>query len=185
MTAQEWKAKAEAAAKREAADLQLPSGMTIRARRPDPAQLLMWGHLPLGLAAETSRSEPGPAGTPSGTGPDTEHTLASISFARELLLWCVVTPRLSLTPGADEIHPRDIPLDDALFILRWAMRRQEADALRSFRGRRPGDRPGGDGEAVRSAAVEPGGDPGPGDGAGVRPGPGRGGDRDVTTILLG
>jgi hypothetical protein len=51
-------------------------------------------------------------------------------FMRDLLLFCCVAPRVSLTPGEDEIHPRDIPLEDWTFIVRWAMRAEAAVDLK-------------------------------------------------------
>ena len=49
--ASEWAARAGERARAEAADLELPSGQVILARRPDAAQLAGWGRLPLQLAA--------------------------------------------------------------------------------------------------------------------------------------
>lgn len=169
MTAQDWRNKSREAAQKEAQPLNLPSGITVQARRPDPSYLLMWGHIPLGLAG--SVTEPGYPLRPEGAvSPDQGQILASIQLSRDILTYCVVEPRISLTPGPDEIHPKDIPLEDAVFILRWAMRRQEADALRGFRpdGEHDGDRR--DSQAVRPAPLDPGSDPGPGDSSGVRSG---------------
>jgi hypothetical protein len=84
----------------DAVELRLPSGMTILARRPDPLQLAA---LALDGAAETA------------------------GFSDLLLLFCCVAPRVSLTAaGEDEIHPWDIPPEDSIFIVRWAMRVAES-----------------------------------------------------------
>src|SRR5579864_280387 len=145
MTASDWRDRARAAAIEEAQDLELPSGMVIQARRPDPGHLLMWQRLPLGLSQKAF----GPDGEDTRTEEEKrEQGLAMIATSRDILIYCCVEPRISLNPGPDEIHPRDVPLKDALFILRWAMRRQEAGALESFREKRANDSPGSDGQAV-------------------------------------
>lgn len=129
--ASEWRAKAEASA--EVVDLTLPSGMVIRARRPDPAQLAVWGILPASLVG--AAGEP----RPSGSG----DAVSKMTAIRDLFIWCCVSPRISLAPqGDDEIHPREVPEKDWLFIVRWALRSEEAAALESFRprGRHAGDR---------------------------------------------
>jgi hypothetical protein len=114
-SASEWKRAALRAA--EAVELQLPSGVTIRARRPDPLQLAMWGRLPFSLTRAAVGADV--AAEPT----EVEQAVELARFMRDLLLFCCVAPRVSLTPaGEDEIHPRDIPLEDWTFIVRWAMR---------------------------------------------------------------
>jgi hypothetical protein len=184
MTAAEWKARGREAALDEAVDLELPSGMVIRARRPDPSQLLLWGHLPLGLAAEVGQAAR--AGRTSDEGsPDNQQLLASLALSRDLLLYCCVEPRISLTPSRDEIHPKDVPLEDALFLLRWAMRREEAGALRGFCNQRADVGSDGSGEVVRPEAVAPGGNPRSSNRAGVRPGGSDSSHAGARAILAG
>jgi hypothetical protein len=160
MTAKEWKAKGEAAA--EVVELPLPSGMVIKARRPGPMQFAAWNRLPVLL------DQAGPA----GAGLSDADAVEVAEFMRALLIYCCVSPRVSLTPGADEIHPREIPEGDWMKITRWAMRLEEAAAARSFRGRRANDGGGGDCQVVFVQTVGTDGDRGSGDGAGVRPGGG-------------
>jgi hypothetical protein len=161
-SASEWKSKGRAAAQAEAAPLELPSGMVIMARRPDAIQVAMWGQMPLGLAAAVQ----GERSTPS-----TADMLAAIALSRDVLAYCCVSPRISLTPkGEDEIHPKDVDSNDMLFILRWARRGEEADSLRTFRPERQVASPGSDSTAVRSEAVSDVGDRGPGGGVGSGPG---------------
>jgi hypothetical protein len=84
----------------DAVELKLPSGITILARRPDPLQL---AELVSDGAAETA------------------------GFSHLLMMFCCVAPRVSLTAaGENEIHPWDIPPEDAIFIVRWAMRVAES-----------------------------------------------------------
>jgi hypothetical protein len=157
MTAQEWKAKSAAAA--EVVDLTLPSGMVIEARRPGPMQLAAWDRLPLLLTDGAG-----------GAGLSNAEILETAAFMRELLIYCCVAPRVSMTPGEEEIAPRDIAEADWLYIVRWAMRTEEAAAVRRFRGLGANDRGGDRGEAVFVQAVGADGDRGSGAGAGVRPG---------------
>src|SRR5665213_1091990 len=159
--ANEWRAKSRAAAVEEADDLSLPSGMVVRARRPGPALLAGMGRLPLALHG---RVTPVPG---SGAASDAD-AIEFAGFVRDLLGYCVVEPRISLTPGPDEIHPRDIPDRDLTFLMRWALRGEESERLETFR-RESGDGSDcGDGEGVRVQAIRSPGNRGPHDGAGVR-----------------
>jgi len=127
MNANDWVKAGQAAADADAVDLALPSGMVIKARRPDPMQLAVWGVLPFGLAATASAS------TGNGSGSLTVSEAATLM--RTVLEYCCVSPRISLTPaGADEIHPAKIPNPDLMFIVGWALRRPERAPLESFRG---------------------------------------------------
>ena len=83
--ASEWRAKAAAAA--ETAELTLPSGMTITARRPDPAQLAVWGLLPASLVGDVAGGVPAP-----------EDPAARMAQIRDLFVYCCVSPRISMTP---------------------------------------------------------------------------------------
>jgi hypothetical protein len=136
--------------------LELPSGQEILARRPDAAQLAVWGRLPLQLAAAAMTG----GETPEFT---VEDGVELMTFYRELLNYCCVEPRISLAPaGDDEIHPKDIPQEDWQYILRWAMRFEEGRKFEGFRRERAGSGVGGDGEVVGGPAVGVVGDDGPG-----------------------
>ena len=165
MKASEWKQRATVVAAEEAVNLALPSGMVIRARRPDPMQVAMWGRLPLGLV--------GAAGGEGLELPAYEEVVAAIELSRDVLTYCCVSPRISMTArGEDEIHPRDVPMEDVMFILRWARRGEETEKLRPFRGGAIFTGTGGDGEGVRTAAFDVAGDRGRDGGAGSGPGGG-------------
>ena len=169
MNASDWEKAGRKKAVEEAVELALPSGMVIRARRPDPVQVAMWGRLPLRLAGMV-QGEDGRPGLPAD-----ETVVAAVELAREVLVYCCVTPRITLTPaGPDEIHPSHVPMDDVLFILRWARREEETETLRSFRGGSATAVSGIHGEGVRAAAERDAGDRGPGDGAGTGSGGGDG-----------
>ena len=145
--AQAWAQKGAEAAREEATDLLLPSGMTIRARRPGPALLAAYGGLPMGLAL-TAASVNADAGEGGGAA---SQTIEVMDLMRELLLYCVVEPRISMTPGPGQIRPRDVPNQDVDFILYWAMRGSEAASLETFRSRRADGGAGGNGAGVPGA----------------------------------
>jgi len=156
--ASEWAARAGERARAEAADLELPSGQVILARRPDAAQLAVWGRLPLQLAAASVKGGEAPAFT-------VDDGVELMAFYRDLLLYCCVEPRISTQPegcATDAIHPKDIPQEDWEYILRWAMRFEEAKKLEPFRFERTGAGLGGDGPDVERQAVADVADPGPG-----------------------
>ncbi len=97
-------------------DIALPSGARIRARRPSAEMLAGWGLL-LEALDSTARQF------------FTGEELANVEARNrtrlwcELLLHCYADPQLSLEPKEGEIHPRSVPLEDARFILYWALRR--------------------------------------------------------------
>ena len=134
MTSTEWRAKGRAAAPEEVVDLPLPSGMTIRARRPGPMQFAAWQRLPLMLTAATA-----PGATPSD-----KDAMEIARLLRELLEYCCVSPRIVEEPkGENEIAAREVPEEDWQHIVGWGMRTKEAAAVRPFR---PGAADGGSGE---------------------------------------
>lgn len=149
--AKEWKNKARA--EKASEELTLPSGMVITARRPGPMQLMQWDKLPTALAAAVT-------GTKITAGDLSTRDLSELAeFMRTLIMWCCVDPRVSLNPQSEEeIHPREIPEQDWVFIVNWALRVPEERALQPFRDGRTDDGGDRDGEGVRAEAVEPAGD---------------------------
>jgi len=164
--ADDWRARARQSAIDEAEDLALPSGITIRARRPDALQLATWGRLPLTLASMVSKQSADADAPPEISDAD---ALDAMAFVRDLLLTCCIDPRVSLTPESpDEIHPRDIPQQDWVFLVAWAMRWTEASALKPFPVDRPGPRPGSYSEDMGYPPEHFLGHPGPGPGPRLR-----------------
>ena len=164
--AQEWRAKGLESAQAEAQPLELPSGMTILARRPGPAFVANYARLPLTLASKLSEDQPLAVGSTR----ESSDQPGFAEFLRDLLVYTVVEPGISLTPTPDQVHPRDIPNEDVEFIIGWALRRHEAESLSTFRAQRNDGPAGADGGSVPPAAVEPAGHPGSDAGAGLRPG---------------
>jgi hypothetical protein len=159
MTASEWKEKGRAGA--EVVELTLPSGMVIRARRPGALQYAAWDRLPLMLAAAAEKGAADIA---------VAEAQEIAGFLRELLVYCCLEPRVSMTPAEGEIHPREIPEADWMFIVSWAMRLKEVEELRPFRGERADGGGGDDGEAVFAETVRSIADRRRSAGIGVRPG---------------
>jgi hypothetical protein len=119
--------------------------MKIVARRPGPLQFASWGRLPTGLVS---------AATGQGAEETGDEALVEMArFMKEILCWCCLDPRVP-----EEIEPKDIPWGDAAFVVRWAMRAEEARALEGFRGGAGDAGGGGDGAGVREAAVGIAGD---------------------------
>ena len=109
-------------------------GKAVLLRRPTPMWFLFRGQLPTSLA---SRFQDGPSG-----GINTmEDFQALANWVVPLLSYVFVEPRLSLDPGAGEISPDLLDIEDASFVIRWAVGEIQAsggegsvDDLRPFRG---------------------------------------------------
>jgi len=167
--AQQWREAARTTALIDAVELELPSGAKVMARRPGPAFFAEHGRLPLSLAAKAAGEDVG-GGAALETA--TDGAVADfMTFLREVLLFCVLDPRISVSPGPGEISPREIPDTDVRYIVEWAIRGPEAVRLESFR-RRPADGSDrGDGKDVRVPSKRIIGDRG--SGTRVKRGPGR------------
>lgn len=102
------------------------SGLKVMLRRPSPMWFLFRGLLPASLAA---RVEGGQA------------RIETVEDLRALAAWMVpllgevfVEPRLALEPGPGEISPDLLDLEDAGFVVRWAVGEvAESGDLATFR----------------------------------------------------
>jgi hypothetical protein len=124
---EQWRTFGQKAAQAEAQELELPSGMVVRARRPGPVLLAQYARLPLTLAAKVSDESPNAVDGSAG------ELLNFAEFLREILVYCVVEPGISMNPEVGQIHPHEIPNGDFEFIIGWALRREEAASLEFFR----------------------------------------------------
>ena len=169
--AKSWAKRGREIAAETAEDLLLPSGVTIKARRPGPALLASLGALPFGLAAMVTGSgdDDGAVGRMSNA-----KVIEVMTALRTLLTYCVVSPRIAATPGPDEIAAADVPNIDVEFIIAWVMRGDEAKSLAAFRQYFGVRGAGGDGADVRDAAVMSTGDRGSSTGRGAGSGGGGG-----------
>jgi hypothetical protein len=89
------------------------SGLKVLLRRPSPMWFLFRGLLPASLAA---RLDQGRARIDS-----VEDLRALAEWMVPLLREVFVQPRLALEPGPGEISPDLLDLDDAGFVIRWAV----------------------------------------------------------------
>lgn len=112
--------------------LTLPkSGLKVVLRRPNPMWFLFHGLLPASLAA---RVEGGQARIES-----VEDLRALADWMVPLLTEVFVEPRLALEPGPGSISPDLLDLDDATFVIRWAVGEVASETgsdLASFRDER-------------------------------------------------
>jgi len=88
-------------------------GKAVLLRRPTPMWFLFRGQLPATLAA---RLQGGPASLGA-----MEDFQALLNWAVPLLSHIFVEPRLSLHPAAGEISPDLLDIEDASFVIRWAV----------------------------------------------------------------
>ena len=107
------------------------SGLKVFLRRPSPMWFLFHGLLPASLAA---RVEGGQAQIES-----VEDLRALAEWMVPLLAEVFVEPRLTLEPGPGEISPDLLDLEDASFVIRWAVGEvaSETSDLAPFRNGRP------------------------------------------------
>ena len=100
------------------AELTLPSGRRIMARRPHPAFLGL-----IGAALESLKSVRGEDPSQGMT----DEQITDLSWAiGEVIKFCLVEPKISLDPKLPgEIHPRDISMEDALYMAHWALPKPE------------------------------------------------------------
>jgi hypothetical protein len=121
-TAEDFKKLAEEGAFEPPERVVLPKcGFGIIMRRPRPVAFALYGGtLPTSLARTTPCSPPYQGGEQGVVERYTREEIVAIAkFWTEMLTRAIVQPKLSLTPGPDEIHPNWIPPEDQAFIIRW------------------------------------------------------------------
>jgi hypothetical protein len=119
MTAEEWRSAAQAAREARAELLQLPSGATILAVKPEPLEWIMSGRIPQRLLAAALQGD-GALSPEAGSQISREEILDLATFAAQLVKASVVRPAIG--EGPDEIRLDDIPIEDRAFIFEWACR---------------------------------------------------------------
>ncbi len=88
-------------------------GMAVLLRRPTPMWFLFRGQLPVTLAARLQSG-----GASLGTIEDLQ---ALADWIVPLLAHVFVEPKLALHPGPGEISPDLLDIEDASFVIRWAV----------------------------------------------------------------
>jgi hypothetical protein len=88
-------------------------GKTVLLRRPSPMWFLFRGQLPASLVIGLQNSKPGV---------DSVEDLRALSeWMLAILQEVFVEPRLSMAPGPEEISPEWLDVEDANFVVRWAV----------------------------------------------------------------
>jgi hypothetical protein len=96
--------------------LQLPSGRQVKVRKPPPLMLAM-----LGMGIRISGRLRGEPESPKVVSDAEAKEIVQLMVI--VLNHCLVSPRISEhASGPDEILPKDLSMEDALFIVRWALR---------------------------------------------------------------
>lgn len=122
-------------------DLETPSGMTWKLRRPQLDQFLLAGTMPLSLASKVAEQQQHGASTDDVAQTlDASEVVQGIKFMGDLVRYCAVSPRIVDAPraGEDEIGVAEVELDDFYAILAWAKTQAgggQAETLDSFRSK--------------------------------------------------
>ena len=111
----------------ETVSLTLPSGREIQVRKPNPFMLRM-----LALVSQSADGEHIPGAEMS----DAELKALAKAMIYTLKL-TMVSPRISVEPsGPDEISPRGLSLEDAQFVVSWALKREpQQDTTENIRSK--------------------------------------------------
>jgi hypothetical protein len=140
MNAEDYK-KLASAKRLETFDVETPSGAVWKMREPPIEQFIIAGKLPASLAAKMasvvgrSGGDKDSASKAMLTELEPEDLMNNLTFGRDLLLYCAVEPRISLSPtDENEIAPEDILPDDFMFLISWVMTGGKSGAaLSNFR----------------------------------------------------
>ncbi len=160
MKASEYRKLAKASDTDGVFDLTLPSGAVFKVKRPPSQQWILAGRLPSSLAEKLTGIQDSSGGVDLERAQKTlspGETIKMLEFGRDLLLYAVVEPKISIDPqGEEEIAPEDILPEDFNFLYQWAMSGgEEAKVLENFR--EEGQRApvaGDDGEQLPPETVE-------------------------------
>jgi len=113
-SADQWRAAQKEVQAARGELLTLPSGLTVRAARPDPLEWIFGGRIPQRLVSAVM-------GGPSGEASLSVEELVELSkFAVGLLTATILEPRIGDGPG--EIKLDEIPMPDRVFLFKWACR---------------------------------------------------------------
>ena len=129
--------KAERLDKEELFDLETPSGMTWKVRRPNLAQFIATGAIPMQLAGKLAKQAESHGGDNAAAFMDLEwdDKVRTIELTNKIVRYCAVSPKIVETPTApDEIGFEEVELDDYNAIAAWAMGGGGAlESLETFR----------------------------------------------------
>lgn len=117
-------------------DFESPSGMLWKLRRPNIAQFVMSGVMPMTLAGKlATASEKGGDPAQAFDALDWKDKARTIEFSSAVVRFCAVEPKIVQTPTQpDEIGYDEVEMDDFNAIFAWAMPGGDgADTLSTFR----------------------------------------------------
>lgn len=122
-------------------DVTLPSGAVWKLKEPPIQQFVLAGKIPASLAAKMAKAASKSGGNMATAKESAikdlsaDDLLNSLAFGRDLLLYCAVSPKISLDPKADdEIAPEEILPEDFTFLINWVMKGgNSGDGLSNFR----------------------------------------------------
>jgi hypothetical protein len=120
-------------------DFESPSGMVWKLRRPNMAQFVATGVIPMQLAAKLAKhaQENGGDDTAAFLALDWDDQVKTIEMTNKIVRYCTVDPRIVETASApNEIGFDEVELDDYNALAMWAMGTggvSEAENLDTFR----------------------------------------------------
>jgi hypothetical protein len=128
--------KNELLGKEELFDVECPSGMVFKCRRPNLAQFVTSGVLPMSLAGKLK--EAAEQGSPEEVFQSLEwqDQAKALEFSSKLVRYVCVSPKIveNPQPGKDEIGYDELELSDYTAIAQWATPGGgEAGSLETFR----------------------------------------------------
>lgn len=114
--------KAELLGKEELFDVPCPSGMVFKCRRPNLAQFVTSGALPMSLAGKLKDID-GSGEADSFNSLDWQDQVKTIEFSNKIVRHICVSPKLveNPQPGKDEIGYDELELIDYTALVQWAM----------------------------------------------------------------
>lgn len=115
--------------------LKTPSGMTWQLRRPNLAQFMVSGVMPISLAGKFAASA---EAMEAATAMSLNDQIKTVEFSASLVRYCAVSPRIVEHPTEpNDIGFDEVELDDFQAILAWAMQGGESGTpLTNFRKKR-------------------------------------------------
>lgn len=129
----------EHAATDEVFDLETPSGMVWKVRKPDLAQFIVSGVMPISLAEKVATLQTSAGNEAAAFAQlSTKEQIRIIDFKNRVVRFCAVEPRIVENPeSGDEIGFDEVMMADYNAIFEWAMPGGgEAETLSKFRRKR-------------------------------------------------
>ncbi len=117
-------------------DVETPSGMVWKLRKPNLAQFITSGVMPMSLAGKLAKAaEAEGDGAKAFASLEFDDQVRTVDFSAKVVRFCAVEPKIVEVPKEpNDIGYDEVELDDFNFIFAWAMPGgSEADGLANFR----------------------------------------------------